>query len=446
MKNSSRHAISFRLLLLLLFILPLAALFLTPGGAMVHAHGMWFWMAMLMSIWLIWMFLGAPAEEDAHARPPEPTELPPGDRPEAVEAVMDVRVAQRYDGTSVFRGTLKETPDEVLKRLEASIPDATAMIQQDEEYPAAIVLLPRAVAEETLSRPSFPWLNGLLFVLTILTTTWAGAAHQGVNLLEEPGRFAVGLPYALALMAILGLHEMGHYFVARHHGIRVTPPYFIPVPFALGTFGAFIQMKSPTGNRRALFDVAVAGPLAGLVVAIPALLIGLGQSTVVLDAAQEGAMGHMGGASAGSSIVLAAAAKLTLGDALQAGHVLKLSPLAFAGWLGLFVTALNLLPVGQLDGGHIARSLFGGRGGRTISTLSLWSMFLLALFVWPGLFLWVILIFFIAGRGVPPLDDLTPINPGRRWLGYAAFAVLLAILLPVPHALWGGLGIHCPYL
>ena len=198
-------------------------------------------------------------------------------------------------------------------------------------------------------------------------------------------------------------------------------------------------------NRRALFDVAVAGPLAGLVVAIPALLIGLRLSQVVPPGTPiESHM--MGGTSVGSSILFAALAKLSLGDALQYGHTLRLHPLAFAGWLGLFVTALNLLPIGQLDGGHIARAVFGNRVGQTISTVAMWTLILLALFVWPGLFMWAIIIFFIAGRSMPPLNDVSPLTRGRRWLGYATFLILLLIIAPLPHVFWDRAGIHCPYL
>src|SRR5699024_2038212 len=150
----------------------------------------------------------------------------------------------------------------------------------------------------------------LLFVLTIATTTWAGALHTGVNLLQQPERFVVGLPYSLGLLLILGAHELGHYFTARYHGIRVTPPYFIPVPFALGTFGAFIKVKSITPNRRALFAMAVAGPLAGLVFAIPALLIGLGLSKIAPDQTAETV--HTG-VEVGSSIIMAILAKISLG-------------------------------------------------------------------------------------------------------------------------------------
>lgn len=238
---------------------------------------------------------------------------------------------------------------------------------------------------------------------------------------------------------------MGHFFTARKHGIKVTPPFFIPVPFALGTFGAFIQMKSPTQNRRSLFDVAVAGPLAGLLVAVPALLIGL-QNSEVLSPDVEPSRSMMGGTSVGSSLLFALISKVVIGEQLHDGNVLRLSPLAFAGWLGLLVTALNLLPIGQLDGGHIARAMFGRRVGEIISSVAMWSLFLLALFVWPGLLFWAILVFFIAGRGTPPLNDLTPISPRRMGLGYATFLILALILIPLPHAFWDTAGIYCPYL
>jgi membrane-associated protease RseP (regulator of RpoE activity) len=319
------------------------------------------------------------------------------------------------------------------------------MVQEDEELGATIILLPHRTEEGAAERDARPWVPWLLFALTVVTTTWAGAAHQGIDILREPSRFTAGLPYSLGLLAILGVHELGHYFTARYHKMRVTPPYFIPVPFALGTFGAFIQMRSPTESRRALFDVAVAGPLAGLVVAIPALFVGLRSSTVLM-----GGVGSdtsiMGGTSVGSSVLFALLAKLSLGDSLEYGHILRLSPLAFAGWLGLFITALNLLPIGQLDGGHISHALFGRRLGDKIGSVALWTLLLLAVFVWPGLMMWAVIVFFIAGRSVPPLNDLTPLPRNRRWLGYAVFVILGLILAPLPHSFWSAAGIHCPYL
>jgi membrane-associated protease RseP (regulator of RpoE activity) len=228
--------------------------------------------------------------------------------------------------------------------------------------------------------------------------------------------------------------------------MRVTPPFFIPVPFALGTFGAFIQMRSPAENRRTLFDVAVAGPLAGLAVAIPALYFGLKSSEIV--PAGSPAVDGMGGSFSQASILMSVLVNASLGDTVSAGDTLRLSPLAFAGWLGLLVTALNLIPVGQLDGGHIARALFGTRIGAVVSSVSLTALFLLALFVWPGLMMWAIIIFFIAGRGMPPLNDVSPLPFGRKLLGIAAFVILAVILIPMPEGLTSpdSQNMRCPYV
>ena len=450
MKNEIRNAVWARLLLILALLLPLAVLFLLPGGGLLGG-GLGFWLVLLLSSWLIWMLIGRSRTCGVGAQDPTetaemgPRMLNPDEQPDPVREVMDVRVATEEAGVQVFRGRLRESAAAAYEKLKNTLsPRTVPLVQEDEQLGAAVILMPKPVEEATLEQPVRPWVHWLLFGLTILTTTWAGAAHQGVNLLREPGRFTAGLPYALGLMTILGVHELGHYFMARRHGMQVTPPYFIPVPFALGTFGAFIQMRSPSENRRALFDVAVAGPLAGLVVAIPLLLIGLQSSSVVAGDAAVPRMLH-GGTSVGSSVLFALLSKLALGDALEYGHVLRLSPLAFAGWLGLFITALNLIPVGQLDGGHIAHAMFGRRIGDTIGSIAMWSLLLLGLFVWPGLLTWALIVFFIAGRSVPPLNDLTPLTPGRKWLGYAALVILLLILAPLPHAFWPAAGIHCPY-
>jgi membrane-associated protease RseP (regulator of RpoE activity) len=430
-------------LVVLLVLWPVMMIFMMAGGPGVVGP-FWFWLVLLVCLWvLLGIGRGGPV---AVTEETGPRMLHEPDQPAVVREVMRVDVATEHpEGARIFRGRLNQPADSAYARLRSALGgDAVPLLQQDETAPAAIVLIPKPVERTALERPIRPWVHWLLFALTIATTTWAGAAHQGVNVIREPARILAGLPYSLTLMAVLGVHELGHYFTARHHGIRVTPPYFIPVPMALGTFGAFIQMRSPIEHRRALFDVAVAGPLAGLAVAIPALLVGLQASTIVPGDVSTTPM--MGGTNAGSSVVFALLAKLSIGSALEYGHVLHLSPLAFAGWLGLLVTALNLLPIGQLDGGHIAYAMFGRRIGTVISTVAMWSLVLLAIFVWPGLTMWAILIFFIAGTAVPPLNDLTPLTPGRTGLGYAAFAILLLILMPLPHALWSAAGLHCPYL
>lgn len=354
---------------------------------------------------------------------------------------------RQFGAARVVDGELLTEPEAAFEQVKEQLrgKDITPVLQEDEYGQARLVLLPGSLEDARPNRG--PMLHALLFVATIATTTWAGALHQGVNLLQEPSRFMVGLPYSLTLMLILGAHELGHYFAARSHGVKVTLPYFIPVPFALGTFGAFISMKSLPPNRRALFDVAVAGPLAGLVFAIPALWIGLQKSQIV-DGATEQTMAMMHhGTEVGSSVLFAFIAKLSLGDAISQGHQLVLHPLAFAGWLGLIVTVLNLLPIGQLDGGHISDALFGLRRSATISTVALFALFFLGLFVWSGLLMWALIAFFLAGnKGIASQNDLVPLDFGRRVLGVVAFVILFLILTPVPHAFYKSMGIHCPYL
>ena len=369
---------------------------------------------------------------------------------ERVRSVLAVTGHEVHGDAVLFEGRLKTSPEAALAELrEVFAPDRlTPLLREATGAEVRLALFPetKGLVQQPIVVEKPKWrVHLLLFLLTLLMTTWAGALHAGVNLLQEPGRIAVGFPYSLGLMLILGAHELGHYFTARRHGIWVTPPYFIPAPFALGTFGAFIRIKSLSPDRRATFDVAVAGPLAGLVFAIPALLIGLRQSRIVIESASP-EMVHTG-MQIGSSFLMAIMAKLALGASTLEGHQLILHPLAFAGWLGLLVTALNLLPIGQLDGGHIAHAMFGARRGHAISVGGLITLFALALFVWPGLMMWALVVWFIAGdRDAPPLNDVTPLNTGRRVLGWLVFVILAAILIPVPHALYPTFGIHCPYL
>jgi membrane-associated protease RseP (regulator of RpoE activity) len=433
------------LLYIIALVLPWLILLFLPGGSIPGL--LLFWMAVIFSMILIWSMTAARRRAEAVANTSiGPRMLNEIEQPEVVRQVMDVKIALEENSVQSFRGPLREAAEGAYRKLSQAFSDrAVPLIQEDDKLGANILLLPKAVAAPSVEAPVRPWLHWLLFGLTLATTTWAGAAHQGIDLLREPGRFAAGLPYAIGLLLILGVHELGHFFMARRHGMNVTPPYFIPVPFGLGTFGAFIKMRSPAESRQALFDVAAAGPLAGLVVAIPAFMIGLRSSAIAGDG--DGlAHGLLHGTTVGSSILFTLLTKLSLGDAVHYGTVIRLSPLAFAGWLGFFITALNLLPVGQLDGGHITRAMFGGRIGQTISSLSMWSLFLLALFVWPGLMMWALIVFLIAGRGAPPLNDLTPLDWGRRALGFFTLLILVLILAPMPHSLWDSANQTCPYL
>lgn len=381
-----------------------------------------------------------PRAQNHAPEPPAPTT--PGATTDDVFRVEQVR---QVGAATVLEGELLGEPGEVYETLKQRYQGTSTvpMLQEGADGRPVVVLVPRGSESGGTPAPGL-WVHALLLLATLATTTGVGAVHAGVDLLNEPGRFTAGLPYALALLLILGVHESGHYLAARSHGMRVSPPYFIPVPFGLGTFGAFIQLRSPAENRRALFDVAAAGPLAGLAVAVPALWVGLHYSAVV---PAQGAGGHAGGVDVGSSVLLAVVAKLSLGDALARGHVLVLHPLAFAGWLGLLITALNLLPIGQLDGGHVADAMFGRRRGAAVATAALVALFGLGLFVWSGLLGWAFLVYFIAGaKGLPPLDDVSGPGAGRLALGWLTFALLVLILVPVPHQLYESLSLGCPYL
>lgn len=269
----------------------------------------------------------------------------------------------------------------------------------------------------------------LLFLATLLTTTLAGSFQAGVNPLTDPRLLARGLPFSVTLMGILLVHEMGHFVTSRWHGVEATPPYFIPgPPFLIGTFGAFIRMRTPT-NRRALFDVGAAGPWAGFVVAIPAVLYGLAHSQVRPLAAPE-----VGGVALGNSAVFALLSRLALGVSPQDATII-LHPVALAGWFGLFVTFLNLLPVGQLDGGHVVYALLGRRH-RWVARLSLVTILVLAFLGWKGWVLWAVLIFMIGLDHPPTLDD-RPLDPWRRAAAWLTIALFFATFMAVPIQVMG---------
>jgi membrane-associated protease RseP (regulator of RpoE activity) len=432
-------------LFIVALLLPWLVFLFRPGETLTwHAI---FWLALLFCLLLIWVMSATQRRLAAAGPDLGPRMLNEAEQPEVVRQVMDVKIAIKENGVQLFRGPLREPASVSFEKLNRALPKGfVPLVQEDEQLGAKIVLIPKPTEEDFSRKPVRPWLHWLLFFLTLITTTWVGARYQGVNLAQEPGRFAVGLPYSIGLILILGVHELGHFFMARRHAMDVTPPYFIPVPFGLGTFGAFIQMRSPPVNRKALFDVAVAGPLAGLVIAVPALLLGLQFSSIATGSDGTLPPRFLDGATVGSSILFTVLTRLSFGDAAHYGALVQLSPLAFAGWLGLFITALNLLPVGQLDGGHITRAMFGSRVGQTISSVAMWSLFLLALFVWPGLMMWVVIVLLIAGRGTPPLNDITPLDPGRMVVGYIAMLTLILILAPMPHSLWDAANDVCPYL
>jgi len=289
------------------------------------------------------------------------------------------------------------------------------------------------------------FLHILLLMLTVITTTMTGAQFIMRNPFQSPADFFSGMDYSFALLTILLAHEMGHYVAARYHKMRVTLPYFIPfyIPaFHPGTFGAFIKMKSPVPHRRALFDVGVAGPLAGVVVSILFLWIGLNR--LPGESEMWAYIQTLHPIDGGGAIPLTLGENL-LFDALKmlAGKPwLPMSeiyhfPYIFAGWFGFLVTAINLMPIGQLDGGHITYALFGERAARValaaFALLVFLNIYLITRFDSMVYVLWTLLILvFIRFKHPPTLNDERGLTPLRRALGYFSYLVFILTFTPLP--------------
>jgi membrane-associated protease RseP (regulator of RpoE activity) len=299
----------------------------------------------------------------------------------------------------------------------------------------------------------FPALHVALFLATVATTLWAGfqlspLAERGPTLVNV---ILGGLPFAGSLVAILFCHEMGHYLVARRHGVFATLPYFIPVPFGAGTLGAVIRMRSAIPSRRAALDIAAAGPIAGFLVAVPLLLWGLSHSELrtvtaspvgsalgspfaLLRALLEGRPLLAGDPAAqffGDSLVTLAAAKFIHGT-LPAGTDLVLHPVAFAAWLGLLVTTLNLVPLGQLDGGHVLYALGGRRFAHLGSRVVSWGLLAAGFFLSWNWVVWWALTRFVIGLKHPPAVVEEPLDPARAAVAVLSLVLFVLTFVPVP--------------
>ncbi|WP_427161117.1 site-2 protease family protein [Aliinostoc sp. HNIBRCY26] len=392
-----------------------------------------------------------PTAEQAPVRPIEPTEETQLRNcfPWSIYYIQNIEYRPQ---AIICRGQLRTTPiqayQQIRANIEAQFGDRFLIIfQEGFNGKPFFVLVPNTQAaragntnkQEQLTRPG---LALLLVLATLVTTSWVGLTIADVSpktLSSNPLLFLQGLPYALALMTILGIHELGHYLTARFYKIRSTLPYFIPMPFFLGTFGAFIQMKSPIPNRKALFDVSIAGPLAGFIATLPLVIWGLAHSDIVpLD--DKTSILNPDALNPKYSILIAILAKIALGGALTAKSAIDLHPVAVAGFLGLIVTALNLMPVGQLDGGHIVHAMFGQRTAMLIGQIARLLLLMLSL-VQPEFFVWAIILLFIPLIDEPALNDVTELDNKRDILGLLAMALLVVIILPMPQAIANLLGI-----
>jgi membrane-associated protease RseP (regulator of RpoE activity) len=259
------------------------------------------------------------------------------------------------------------------------------------------------------------WLNLLLFIATFFTTMICGALMLGVNLKDEPSQLLRGLPFTLAIMAVLGSHEMAHYVMARYYGMKASLPYFIPFPTFIGTMGALIHYRGPVPSRKALFDVGIAGPLVGLLMSIVVTVIGL--NLEVVRPLSDYIMFDLG-----------FPPLFLLIQSLVGVTGKNLNPVAFAGWVGMFVTLLNLLPAGQLDGGHILRAMLGKKAEK-VSFLMPRILFLIGIYVIYWLkedgviwIFWALLLWVFAAAGHPsPLHDKVELDKKRILLGIITF-------------------------
>ncbi len=379
---------------------------------------------------------------------------------------IEVPLEPKREGVVVLRGRLTRPSDEAYTRwlaafrrigytpvlradTEDGATEAGDAAQNADEHGGAVVLhIMAGVPHRSMPRV---WINLALFVITFISTLFAGSMYAGpvtpINTLGDlfrPANLLTGWPFALTLLGILAAHEFGHYFAARYHKVAVSLPFFIPMPLGFGTLGAVIQMKEPVPDRRKLFDIGVAGPLTGLVLAIPLLLVGLATSPVVTPTPSPGMMLE------GNSILYYFAKIAVFGKALPnpvTGEDVLMNQVTFAAWIGLLVTAINLLPVGQLDGGHAVYALFG-RQARYVNLAALAVMAFLAVagleplqrlmpalvnIGYSGWFLWLALLFVVVGPFHPPaLNDVTRLDAGRRRIGYLVIALFVLIFVPAP--------------
>ena len=334
-----------------------------------------------------------------------------------VFAIESITYPTRPEGPIVFRGRLLLEPAEAYEKLSEHLRHLgwTPLFREDGD--GQKVLVYRGVIRE--SQPN-RLLSTILFVATALSVLFVGVFSG-----EHPSLVS-GILFAVALLGSLLAHEMGHYLMARRFGSQVSLPYFIPMPLSpFGTMGAIIRMKSPPPNRRALMLVGAAGPIAGLAIALPALVVGLLLSSVQ-PLPTEGPY-----LMEGNSLLYALIKLAVFGRFLPSNGVdVFLHPLAFAGWAALMVTGLNLIPAGQLDGGHIAYAVLGKKA--RILTIAVIVALVLMGFLWNGWFLWALLIALLGRHHASPLDEITPLEPRHYVLALGMLLVFVAIFTPKP--------------
>lgn len=348
---------------------------------------------------------------------------------------------ERRQQMMVCRGRLKASPAVAHSTVQQNVRSQfgnqfLVVLQEERDGHPVFTLVPNR--RSATPQQGSGWLLSLvLFILTLGSTTLAGLLLVGdlsfSELRSQPVILVKGLGYSLAVMMILAMRELAHYAMARRHHIPASAPFFIPVPYFLGTVGAFVRIKAPAPHRRALFDLGIAGPLAGFLVSLPIVIWGLAHSQVV-ELTDDSGLFNFQSLDPRGSLLLALLSKLTLGDSFQMDQAIYLHSVAIAGCLGLVLTALNLMPVGQLDGGHIVHAMYGRWGGAAIGNIARVLVAAMA-FIQPEYLLWALLLIFMPSRDDPALDDVSELDSMRDTLGLVAMVLLVLIVLPMPQAI-----------
>lgn len=360
----------------------------------------------------------------------------------SVEPPFDIELLQREVGSrfpfydmksnintvAFFCRIDEESLDEKFEslRIALSIKGYIPMIRSEHgEYILYVIKKPKSKKKKSI------WINVALLIATVLTTTLAGSLQwidiyqvNWINLFTFPYLWKGFVYFSVPLLLILGIHEMGHYYASKKHHVDASLPYFIPLPppFILGTFGALISTREPIPNRKALLDIGVAGPLCGFLVAIPVTLLGfflMQQNPITLPA------------TGGSMTLFPPLLLQWIGSFFSSTENVVIHPTLFAGWVGIFLTAVNLLPAGQLDGGHVARAILKEKH-KYMSWLVIFILVGLSFFYTGWLIFAILILLFIGTQHQPPLNEITPLDTKRRFLGVMILIVFILSFAPIP--------------
>ena len=338
-----------------------------------------------------------------------------------IQPFFNIETLEKDKGVYVIKGRFNDPFEYSLKEVKKIIANNgfTGIFQKDGEL-SKITLGILIKKEDKGITP----IHILLFLITIISTLVVGAIHAEVNVIKEPLLIYKGIPFSFSLLLILGGHELGHYFTCKRFEIVATPPYFIPFPHPLiGTMGAFIKMKSPVPHKKALLWTGGMGPIVGFVLSIIVSSIGLPLSKIIyVEEASQGI--HLG-----VPLIMAILQKLLI-SLPSSNYDIILHPMAFAGWIGFFVTALNLIPLGQLDGGHIVYALFGKK--RLFYQIPIMIILFILGFFWSGWWFWILIVSILGLKHPPLLDEISQFSKSDYIFSGIILMVLILSFILIP--------------